>query len=236
MPRRAETAVTAGLLAAVLATTAARPLYHADLWGHLAYGRFLWEHGLPETEPLMPLAANERFVDLAPLSQVAGWLLYDAAGPEGLRLAGGLLVAVAVGLIGTAARRRGRRAWAGWVAGGAFLAVAWMQLFAVPPWVDPLGPQMLRPQTLGVALFAALLAAVPLPRRPGWRWWGLPVLFAVWANAHGSWPVGLALLAAEVAGPPLRRLRRGGWRRGGAESAGCGGRRGCWRRARRPAA
>ena len=212
MSRRAGTAVTAGLLAAVLATTAARPLYHADLWGHLAYGRFLSEHGVPETEPLMPLSANERFVDLAPLSQVAGWLLYDTAGPEGLRLAGGLLVAVAVGLTGAAARRRGRRVWAGWAAGGAFLAVAWMQLFAVPPWADPLGPQMLRPQTLGVTLFAGLIAAVPLPRRPGWRWWGLPVLFAVWANTHGSWPVGLALLAAEAAGPPLRRQRRGGWR------------------------
>ena len=34
-----------------------RPLWHTDLWGHLAYGRWMWEHGaLPATEPFMPLA------------------------------------------------------------------------------------------------------------------------------------------------------------------------------------
>ena len=207
--------VTAGLLALTLATTAARPLYHADLWAHLAYGRHVLTTGtVPETEPLMPLAAGVRFVNFAWLSGVLGSLLFDTAGPEGLRLAGGLLVAATAGLIGTAAGRRSRTTWAGWVAGGLFLALAWFQLFAYPPWVDPLGPQMLRPQTLGVACFAALLASTPIPNRRGWRWVAFPVGFALWTNLHGSWPIGLLWLAAGIAdravplGFEARRSRR----------------------------
>ena len=192
--------VTAGLLAVTLATTAARPLYHADLWAHLAYGRHVLATGaVPETEPLMPLAAGVRFVNFAWLSGASGSLLFDAAGPEGLRLAGGLLVAATVGLVGTAARRRCGTGWGGWSAGGLFLTLAWFQLFAYPPWVDPLGPQMLRPQTAGVCCFAALLAATPAPVRPGWRWVVFPVGFALWTNLHGSWPVGLLWLTAGVA-------------------------------------
>ena len=192
--------VSAGLLAATLATTAARPLYHADLWAHLAYGRLITQAGeIPATEPLMPLAAGEPYVNFAWLAGVLGWWLYDLAGPEGLRLAGGTLVAVAVAGVGAAARRRAHAAWAGWVAGGAFLALAWLQLFAYPPWSAPLGPQTLRPQTLGVALFAGLLAATPVPRRPGWRWIVLPLGFLLWANLHGSWPIGLVWLAADWA-------------------------------------
>ncbi len=31
-------------------------LWHNDLWGHIAYGRWIVDHkALPETEPLMPL-------------------------------------------------------------------------------------------------------------------------------------------------------------------------------------
>ena len=206
MGSRAAAVITAGLLAGVLATTAARPLFHADLWGHLAYGRHIRAVGaVPATEPLMPLAAGQRFVNFAWVAEVAGSRLYDAAGPEGLRLAGGLLVAAAVGLIGTAARRRGGGAtggpaWAGWVGGGVFLAAAWFQLFAFAPWADPLAPQMLRPQTVAVALFAAVLAAGSPPARPGWRWVGLPALFLLWANVHGSWLVGLAWLGAGAVG------------------------------------
>ena len=204
---------TAAALAAVCATTAARPLYHADLWGHLAYGRWIWNHGtLPATEPLMAASGGERFVDFAWLAQVAGFLLYEAAGPEGLRLLGGVLVAATVGLIGTAAARRGGGVVGGWVAGAVFLAAAWTQLFAAPPWIDPLAPQMLRPQTLGVLLLAAVAAATPVPPRAGWRWAVLPGVFLVWANAHGGWPVGLAWLGLSAGDAVLKRVRRGGVR------------------------
>ncbi len=206
--------VTAGLLAATLATTAARPLYHADLWAHLAYGREVRLTGaVAATEPLMPLSAGERFVNFSWLSGVAGSVVWDHAGADGLRLAGGLLITAAVGFVGVAARRRGRSFVAAWIAGTAFLAIAWFQLFAFAPWEEPLGPQMLRPQSLGLALFAGLLAATPVPRRPGWRWVGLPVGFLLWANLHGSWPIGLAWLAAGVL-DRVGRLRFAVWRSG----------------------
>ncbi|NNJ24422.1 hypothetical protein [Alienimonas chondri] len=212
MNSRVAAVVVAGLLAATLATTAARPLYHSDVWAHLAYGRQVRAAGeVPATEPLMPLCEGVPFVNFAWLAGVAGSLLYDAAGPEGLRLAGGLLVAITVGLFGVAARKRGRVAWAGILAGTAFLAIAWFQLFAFAPWVDPLGPQILRPQTIGVALFAGLTAVTPIPRRPGWRWLGLPIVFALWTNLHGSWPIGLVWLAADWL-DRAGRLRGAAWR------------------------
>src|SRR5579872_1425904 len=49
--------VLAGLVAVVGAIFwcySRQPLYHTDLWGHLAYGRLIWETGaLPKTEPFM---------------------------------------------------------------------------------------------------------------------------------------------------------------------------------------
>ena len=202
----------AGGLAAVVATTADRPLYHADLWGHLAYGRFLWHHGgLPATEPLMPLS-TEPFVNFAWGAQVLGYLLYAAAGPEGVRLLGGVLTGLTVVLAGTAAARRGGGAAGGVAGAGLFLAGAWATLFAAAPWVQPWGPQMVRPQSAGVLLFCLIAAAAPAPRRPGWRWWGLPAAFLLWANLHGGWPLGLAWLGRSTGDDAWKRLSRGGVR------------------------
>ncbi len=51
------------------------PLWHTDLWGHLAYGRFIWQAGsIPATEPFMPLSRGVELVDTAWLSQVIGFL------------------------------------------------------------------------------------------------------------------------------------------------------------------
>ena len=58
-----------------------RPLWHTDLWGHLAYGRTLvTTRALPITEPLMPLASGVPFVDTAWLSQVVGYAMFDRLG------------------------------------------------------------------------------------------------------------------------------------------------------------
>ena len=55
-----------------------RPLWHTDLWGHLSYGRLLWETGgFPATEPLMPLATGVPFVDTAWLSQLVGFAAFS---------------------------------------------------------------------------------------------------------------------------------------------------------------
>ena len=60
-----------------------RPLWHTDLWGHLAYARQIWQTGgLPVTETLMPLSEGVRFVDSAWLTQLLAYGAYGSAGAE----------------------------------------------------------------------------------------------------------------------------------------------------------
>jgi hypothetical protein len=55
-----------------------------------------------------------------------------------------------------------------------------------------------RPQMVSYLLLALLLLLLTLARRRrGWLW-VVPVLFVLWANMHGSFPLGLAVLALEV--------------------------------------
>ena len=57
-----------------------------------------------------------------------------------------------------------------------------------------------RPQDFGVAAFAIVVAWGVSHRDRRWAWVGLPVLFALWANFHGSFAIGLVALGAIAAG------------------------------------
>jgi hypothetical protein len=57
-----------------------------------------------------------------------------------------------------------------------------------------------RPLLFGWLYMVALLLILAAVRRGGWRWlWLLPALFCLWINSHGSWPMGMAVLAIFVA-------------------------------------
>src|SRR5690606_34337660 len=82
------------------ALTSQRPLWHSDLWGHLAYGREIVESGeIPETAPLMPLARGVEFIDSAWLTQVVGYLAIREAGTTAIQLLGGLCVCLTGGVL-----------------------------------------------------------------------------------------------------------------------------------------
>src|SRR5262249_517126 len=77
-----------------------QPLYHTDLWGHLAYGRLIWESGaLPATEPFMPLARGVPLVDTAWLAQVAGFLAISRGGPAAIQMLHALAIAVCLAIL-----------------------------------------------------------------------------------------------------------------------------------------
>ena len=67
-----------------------RPIWHTDVWGHLSYGRYIWEtKSLPTTEPLLPLAKGMPFIDSPWLSQLIGYAVISSnrlqlAGLQGL--------------------------------------------------------------------------------------------------------------------------------------------------------
>ncbi len=66
-----------------------------------------------------------------------------------------------------------------------------------------------RPQMVSYFFLALLLLLLTLARRrTGWLW-AIPFLFVLWANLHGSFPLGLAVLLLEVVVASARR----GWGR-----------------------
>ncbi len=184
----------AGVAAAVVVAvafllTAAAPLHHTDLWGHLWFGRWIVEHGqFPAHDPFRPSLDTGPPANVPWLAQVLGYLCLESLGLEGLTLAHAALVALAAAVLIAAVRRRGASlAWG-------VAAAAAGYLLALPI------EATIRPQLFGAVAFAATLwAAARLPSR--WRplvW--LPAVFALWANLHGSFAIGLAVLGCVAAG------------------------------------
>ncbi|AMV16296.1 hypothetical protein [Planctomyces sp. SH-PL14] len=164
-------------------------LWHNDLWGHIAYGRWIVEHkALPETEPLMPLARGVPMIDTAWGSQVIGHLTYSELGIFGLRLLYTGSIITALALISLAVYRRTESVLGGLLSLAVFSAVCY-QIF----WVS-------RPQLAGIVCFAATLVIATSRSWPKWYWVAVPALFAVWANLHGSFPVGFVALGLMAAG------------------------------------
>ncbi len=106
---------------------------------------------------------------------------FDALGWLGLALARGVLVGALAGFLYAACRHTG----------AVSRAAAWATLVAC---LAMLGGLQLRAQLLGLVLFAALLWILEGREiHPQRLWWAVPVLL-VWANVHGSFPLGVFLL------------------------------------------
>lgn len=166
-----------------------RPLWHTDLWGHLSYGRLIWESGaLPATEPLMPLSEGVGYVDTAWLTQLLAYGAFQLAGKGGIVLLYALSGAAAVGFIVSRVYDRTRSCLIAAAVCGLTLFVEWQQLMIV------------RPQCAGFLFYAVLLSVL---LRREWKrsnWWLIPGMFALWANMHGSFAIGLAMLACFAVG------------------------------------
>ncbi len=170
---------------------------HTDVWGHLSYARWMIsERALPTTEPLMPLAEGVPFVDTAWLSQLIGYGAYSQWGVVSLVGLHALGVTFIAALLAIMAFRKTGRLWFSILGSVVFLAVCFHPL------------QILRPQLAGMVCFAALLALLVSGRRRRWDWFAVPALFALWANLHGSFSVGLATLGLFAVGQMIDVWRR----------------------------
>ncbi|HET6327393.1 MAG TPA: hypothetical protein VFG04_22115 [Planctomycetaceae bacterium] len=176
-----------------------RPLWHTDLWGHLAYGRLIAANrAIPATEPLMRLCQGVPFVDFSWLSELLAYGAYDWRGIPALQFLYAGSVTACVGLLAWCSRRKTNSAWAAAFAAGIYVWVDWNQLAIV------------RPQLAGCVCFAALFAML-VRRVSGFaRNVLIAALFAAWVNLHGSFLIGLATLAAFVCGRAVDLLRRTG--------------------------
>jgi hypothetical protein len=178
-----------------------RPIWHTDVWGHLSYGRYIWEtKTLPMTEPLLPFAKGMPFVDSPWLSQLIGFAVVSS---ERLQLAGlqGLF-AMAITLCGAMLSWRSYRqthhGWFSLLSLCSFLFVA-----AIPLTI-------LRPQLGGLVCFVFVLTQLARGSAKRSDWVVIPLIFALWANLHASFPVGLGLLASFCIGRAVDVFRRTG--------------------------
>lgn len=190
-------ALVVSALSALFVYFSVRPLWHTDLWGHLAYGRLLFTTGaLPATEPLMPLSEGVAFVDTAWLSQLLGFVTHNAMGAAGLQLLYAAGVTCCCSLLAWRMWRQTKSGPFVLISIGVFLAVGWQHLAIV------------RPQLAGLACFTSLFVLLTARRWSRINWVLVPLLFALWANLHGSFLVGIALLAAYCVGRGCDVLRR----------------------------
>lgn len=197
------------------------PLWHGEVWAHLAYGRWIVaERALPAEEPFSAFAdPTKDFADTEWLAQVAldltfrggqalaggAFLRQLAGGVDALRALHGLLLALRIGLLLLAFRR-----WTGslpWAVFGGLIVLLLSRGYSTD----------LTPQIFGEVCFAGLLCILAAPCL-SWRVLaGTALLFALWANLHDSFVAGLVLVAVFLVGRALEAARRdGAWNLRGA--------------------
>jgi hypothetical protein len=142
-----------------------------DFGWHLEAGRYIWQHGVPAHDIFTYTAASFPWIDHEWLSDVLTAGLYALGG---FALVAGVFAAVWTAAIMLATRLR---QWPVYALG--FVAVAADAVARANAWT---------------ALFLALLLWM-IERR--WRW-PVVALFAVWANLHGGFAIGLVALAMAV--------------------------------------
>lgn len=175
------------------------PLWHTDIWGHLAYGKLIWESGsIPAFEPLVPLSSGVPFVDTAWLSQIFGFEAYQLFGVAGIKLLYAAAITICMGLLLLGVQKKtGSYFWSIICVAG-FLLCDWKQLGIV------------RPQLAGLLCFVLLFTLLNARTWRNSNWFLITGLFALWANLHGSFPVGLGLIGCFLVGRALDVGRKSG--------------------------
>jgi hypothetical protein len=170
-------AVTLPILGAVIA-----PMSTVDLAYNVRAGQLMLEtRRLLDTDPFTFSAAGQPWVDQQWGAQIVLALGFGAVGWAGLAVIRALLVGLVFWLVYRSCRS----------AGTDQRTAAWLSLASFGVSLVALG---LRPQLFGMVLFAAVgLLVVERARTPR-RLWLVPVLVAVWANVHGSFIFGPALV------------------------------------------
>jgi hypothetical protein len=161
----------------------------ADLWGHLRYGLDAIDaRGLASDDPYS-FTQDVPWINHEWLSEVLTAVAWRLGGSVGLTVLKGTLV------FGTF--------WLMWIAlDGARFGVR-MAVMAFAAFGTIHMTSAVRPQVWTFLLFGLLLHTLAGGRPADRRW--LPVLFALWANLHGGWVVGLGVLGAWAAADAIAR-------------------------------
>jgi hypothetical protein len=176
-----------------------QPVWDPDTFWHLAVGREIWQTGhLVRTETFSFTAPGVGWEDTEWLFHFLAFPLWKLGGDGLLALITGLCGAAVVGLAYRSAR----------LAGGDAMTFS-LYLLLVLGVLQ--GRMRFRPDLASLVLLAVLVEGLirtdprfPKPLRTAL---GVGFLFCLWAQWHGGWSFGLALLGAYLAGCALDALR-----------------------------
>lgn len=173
-------AMLAGLLVALAVLTVRSRFDDPDMWWHLKMGEIIWTtHSIPSTDLFSYTTGHHPYTAHEWLSQVLIYGGYKFGGYSGLMLwlcffTSALLVA-GYSLCWLYSEN----------AKVAFVGALTIWLFATVGLA-------IRPQMIGYLLLVGELLLIHLGRTRNPRWFlGLPPLFAIWVNCHGSFFLGL---------------------------------------------
>ena len=168
-----------------------------DVWWHLRTGALLLGGEFPRVDPFSYTAVGAPWVLHEWLAQAVMAWLHARGGELGLALMRAGAAAATVGVVYTAAVRRGAD-----VALAAVLAGIVVSL-TLHAWV-------VRPLVFTTLLLAVTLLLVDelRLRRRRWPAFALPLVAALWVNLHGGFVVGPVVLAAVVLVDALRHATR----------------------------
>jgi hypothetical protein len=155
----------------------------ADLWGHLRFGAdILRDHRLDLHDPYS-FTSDTFWINHEWLAEVVLAAAYAAGGAAGLNILKLSVIAGICALVWRAARDEGARPFSATVLTGLVAFSSYTRT------------QVLRPQLFSVLCFAALLILLRRRERgTGDSPWSIAALFCLWANMHGGWIVGFAVL------------------------------------------
>jgi hypothetical protein len=190
------------ILVAALALCVDRGL-GGDMYLDLFTGRFIAEHGVVSHDPFPTIAQGQEWLNQQWLSQLLFFWVGWAVGLTGLSVVYALLLALPLGLLLWACRRKGP-----WM----LLAIAALYFPGLLAVIHPraAGFTVLAFSLLVVLILAAWRAPTrtgALGDRPRVAIAVIAVLFAVWANLHGGFVGGLLLIALVTAGLAVDRWR-----------------------------
>ncbi len=184
------------IAAAFVLTTAALAVYlnrhtNGDVYWLLAAGRFTAHHGVANRDPFLTLSHGREWFDQQWLAGLAFYGVVVAGGRTLLSILYGLLLGLALlPLVVGCRHKHPRQVLGAWV-------LSLPMLFAL---LDP------RAEGFSLLAFAVLLVLTDVDRRRRRVWW-IPLVFALWANLHAAFLVGLLFLGLVVVGAEVDRRR-----------------------------
>ena len=194
---REFTLLTLTLLAVFLACY--QPIWDPDTYWHLAIGREIWQtHHLVGTETFSFTARGVPWVDTEWLFHVFAYPLWKLFGYTGLSIFTAFMASLVVAALYRSVR----------LVGGSAMSLCFYVLVLMGGYQSRI---RFRPDLFSLLFIAILVEGLlrwkPDPPRVGRFWIFSALLFWIWAQFHGGWAYGLALLGVCILGMVLDSFR-----------------------------